>query len=40
MSHSIVAEKSLDFAKNIVKLYKELTVHNKEYIMSKQVLGI
>jgi len=38
MNHSIVAEKSFDFAKKIVNLYKKLTINNREYIMSKQIL--
>jgi four helix bundle protein len=38
MNHSIIAEKSFNFAKSIVYLYKQLTENNKEYIMSKQIL--
>ena len=38
MSESIIKEKSYQFAKRIVKLYKYLTEKKKEYILSKQVL--
>ena len=33
-----VAEKSLNFAVSIVKLYKVLTTSHKEFVMSKQLL--
>ena len=38
MPHSIVADKSLEFAKNIITLYKKLTFKDQEYTMSKQIL--
>lgn len=38
MNNSIIADKSFDFSKNIVFLYKKLTAENKEFIMSKQIL--
>lgn len=38
MPHSIVADKSLEFAKNIITLYKKLNFDDKEYTMSKQIL--
>ena len=34
----MVGEKSLAFAIRIVKLYKQLTEHKKEYVLSKQLL--
>lgn len=38
MNKSIIANKSFNFSKNIVYLYKYLVEHKKEYIMSKQLL--
>ena len=38
MNQSIIADKSFEFAKNIVYLYKKLTTNNKEFIMSRQIL--
>ena len=38
MSSNIVAEKSLEFAVRIVKLYQHLKDNNSEYVMSKQLL--
>ena len=35
---SIVKQKSLDFAKRIVRLYKYLGAERHEYVMSKQIL--
>ncbi len=35
---SIVADKSYDFALNIIQLYKNLTIQQKEFILSKQLL--
>ena len=35
---SIVYEKSLLFAKRIIKLYKFLTKHKREFVLSKQLL--
>lgn len=35
---SIVADKSYDFALNIIQLYKDLTIRQKEFILSKQLL--
>jgi four helix bundle protein len=37
MRQSVVADKSFEFAKNIVILYKQLT-EKREFIMSKQLL--
>ena len=38
MKGNITQEKSYSFALKIVKLYKQLTEVNKEYVLSKQVL--
>lgn len=38
MSNSIIKTKSYDFARNIIKLYKELSINKKEYVLSKQLL--
>lgn len=38
MSKSIVKEKAFSFALEIISLYKYLTINQKEFIMSKQVL--
>ena len=38
MGKSIVYEKSLLFAKRIIKLYKFLTKHKREFVLSKQLL--
>lgn len=35
--HNVIQEKSFQFALDIIDLYKSLT-HNKEYILSKQLL--
>ena len=35
---SIVKQKSMDYAKRIVQLYKYLGKEHREYVMSKQVL--
>ena len=38
MKNNIVAEKSYAFAIRIVNLYKHFSQHNKEYVLSKQLL--
>ena len=38
MSENILKEKSFKFAVQIVKLYKYLTIEQKEFILSKQLL--
>lgn len=38
MSDSIIKAKSYDFARSIIRLYKELSMNKKEYILSKQLL--
>ena len=38
MKPNVIQEKSLDFAIRIVKLYKDLTVEHRQYVLSKQVL--
>jgi four helix bundle protein len=38
MSNSIIVLKSFDFAVDIVNLYKYLISHEKEFVLSKQVL--
>jgi len=38
MGNSIVKEKSLQFAKRILKLFRHLTECKKEFVLSKQVL--
>jgi four helix bundle protein len=38
MSESIIQKKSYDFALEIVRLYKDLTTFQKEYVLSKQLL--
>lgn len=38
MKENVLLEKSFNFAKRIVKLYKYLTNEKKEYILSKQLL--
>ncbi len=38
MSESIIKDKSYQFAKRIVRLYKYLTEKKKEYILSRQIL--
>lgn len=38
MNQSIIADKSFEFAKSIINLYKELTEIKREFIMSKQLL--
>ena len=38
MSDSIIKSKSYDFARSIIRLYKELSINKKEYILSKQLL--
>ena len=37
-NQSIVGDKSYSFALEIIKLYKELTITTKEYVLSKQIL--
>ena len=36
--HSIIEEKSFDFAVRIVNLYKHLNIDKKEFVLSKQLL--
>ena len=38
MSNNIIMDKSFDFALRIVKLYQNITLNKKEFIMSKQLL--
>ena len=38
MKDSILLDKSFDFAKRIIKLYKYLTEDKKEFVLSKQLL--
>ncbi len=38
MKPNVIKDKSFDFAVDIVNLYKRLTCHNKEYVMSRQLL--
>lgn len=38
MSNNIIMDKSFEFAISIVSLYKDITINNKEFIMSKQLL--
>ena len=38
MSENIIVDKSFDFAVRIVNLHKYLTIEQKEYVMSKQLL--
>ena len=37
-NESIIAKKAYAFAIDIVKLYKNLTIDNKEFVLSKQLL--
>lgn len=37
-SDNILAEKSYGFARRVIKLYRHLSVEQKEYVLSKQVL--
>ncbi len=37
-NRSIVAEKSYRFSLQIIELYKALTINNKEYVLSRQIL--
>lgn len=38
MTDSIIARKSYNFARKIIRLYKYLCTHKKEYVLAKQVL--
>ncbi len=38
MKENIIKEKSFDFAKRIVRLYKFLVSDKKEYVLAKQLL--
>lgn len=38
MKENIIKSKSFNFAVDIVSLYKSLIAHNKEFVMSKQLL--
>ena len=38
MRKNVVKEKSFQFSLDIITLYKYLTAHKKEYVLSKQVL--
>ena len=38
MKDNVLMDKTLNFSKRIVKLYKYLTLEKKEYILSKQLL--
>ncbi|WOD44524.1 four helix bundle protein [Hwangdonia lutea] len=38
MKQNIIKDKSFNFAVDIVNLYKNLTYHKKEYVMSRQLL--
>ena len=40
MKENIIKEKSFDFAVDIVSLYKDLILSQKEYIMSRQLLKL
>ena len=37
-SDNVIVDKSMDFSIRIVKLYKFLTEHKREYVLSKQIL--
>ena len=38
MTNSIIADKSFDFAIDIVDLYKKLSTNNKNYVLLNQIL--
>ncbi len=38
MKENLIYDKAFEFAKDIVYLYKELTITKKEFILSKQIL--
>lgn len=38
MSNSIIKSKSFEFAVYIVKFYRQFSVKNREYILSRQLL--
>lgn len=38
MSENILKSKSFEFALKIIQSYKEIVLHHKEYVLSKQIL--
>lgn len=38
MGNSIIKDKSCEFAVNIVKFYRQFSVKNREYVLSRQLL--